>query len=181
MPNIHVCSLAKLNVTVAESSASHVLTLIKNRDLVKTPPGIAPDRHLILDLADIAAPREGEVAPSEEHVGQLIDFVSGWNADFPLVIHCYAGVSRSTAAAFTAMCHLMPHIPEAEHARLIRKLSPTATPNPLIVSLADRMLSRNGRMVEACDAIGRGADCTEGTPFSVPLQKQEERNRPKSE
>lgn len=167
MPRIIVCSLAKLNVTAAESSASHVLTLMKNVAQVQTPEGVPTPNHRKLDFSDITEPREGEVAPAIEHVEQIIDFVEAWDRARPLIIHCYAGISRSTAGAFIAACHLMPHISEAVHAARIRNLSPTATPNARLVSFADTLLSRNGRMTEAVQAIGRGADCFEGVSFHV--------------
>ncbi len=81
-----------------------------------------------------------------------------------MVIHCYAGVSRSPAAAFIALCALTP-APEIEIAEKLRSLSPSATPNRRLVALADTLLARDGRMVAAIDSIGRGADCFEGEIF----------------
>jgi predicted protein tyrosine phosphatase len=49
----------------------------------------------------------------------------------------------------------------------LRSASPTATPNARIVSLADRLLGRDGRMVAAIETIGRGVLATEGTPFRL--------------
>ena len=85
------------------------------------------------------------------------------------MIHCYAGVSRSPAAAFIGACALEPDRREIEIAQELRRASPTATPNRRLVALADRMLGRQGRMVEAVAAIGRGADCYEGAPFAMEL------------
>jgi len=52
----------------------------------------------------------------------------------------------------------------------LRRASPTATPNIRIVSLADRLLGRQGRMVAAIETIGRGLMATEGTPFRLDLE-----------
>jgi predicted protein tyrosine phosphatase len=82
-----------------------------------------------------------------------------------MLIHCWAGISRSTAAAYTALCLFRPGAAEEELAFELRAASPSATPNKLIVSLADDVLGRNGRMVKAIAKIGRGADAFEGTPF----------------
>ena len=82
-----------------------------------------------------------------------------------MLIHCWAGISRSTAAAYTALCMLRPDSDEEALARELRAASPSATPNRLIVSLADDILGRDGRMVKAIAGIGRGADAFEGTPF----------------
>ena len=110
---------------------------------------------------------QGHVAPEISHVEMLLAFVRAWDRADPLLIHCWAGVSRSPAAAFVAACALAPDRDEAEIAHAIRKASPTATPNARFVALADAHLRRNGRMVEAVAGIGRGEDCFEGVPFSL--------------
>lgn len=38
-----------------------------------------------------------------------------------------------------------------------------------MVQLADDLLSREGRMVDAIDAIGRGAEAAHGEPFEFPI------------
>src|SRR5919106_526691 len=134
---IHVCSLARLHETVEESQASHVITLLKDTHLVFRPDGIAADRHLVLGMDDIAEPCDGYVCPAEEHVSELLTFIRGWDRAQPLVVHCYAGISRSTAGAFISACALNPRRDEAAIARLLRGASPTATPNRRLVSLAD--------------------------------------------
>jgi predicted protein tyrosine phosphatase len=110
------------------------------------------------------------VLPSDVHVTALLEFVKRWDRKAPMLIHCYAGVSRSTAAAFIAACALSPDRDEHEIAAAIRRNSPTATPNSRLVALADAMLQRNGRMKAAIAHIGRGADCFEGPPFALELR-----------
>jgi predicted protein tyrosine phosphatase len=166
---IHVCSLARLPEIAQEIGASHVVTLLRDVDLIVRPPGVAPDNHLVIHVDDITCPLDGYTHPCEEHIGELIEFVQNWNRAAPLLVHCYAGISRSTAAAFTAACAIQPQRDEVEIAQALRRASPTATPNALIVSLADQVLGRNGRMVQAIQTIGRGADAYEATPFCIPL------------
>lgn len=166
---IHVCSLARLHETVDEIGASHVVTLIKDISLVMRPQRISPENHLLLDMDDIAQPLEGYVAPCEEHVADLIRFIRGWDRAAPLVVHCYAGISRSTAGAFVAACMLNPQRDEQEIAEALRAASPTASPNPLIVYHADRMLGRDGRMVAAIAAIGQGIQVYPADPFRLEL------------
>jgi predicted protein tyrosine phosphatase len=167
---IHVCSLARLHATVEETGARHVVTLLKDIHLVERPRAVIQQNHLILGIDDIVMPFDGHIAPAEEHVAQLIDFVSTWDRRAPLVVHCYAGISRSTAGAFTAVCALNPHRDEAVIARELRRLSATATPNIRIVQLADDMLSRGGRMVAAIEAIGPGISAYEAEPFRLDLE-----------
>jgi predicted protein tyrosine phosphatase len=95
--------------------------------------------------------------------------VKRWQRASPMVIHCYAGVSRSTAAAFVAVCTLNPEGTEGAIAQALRRASPTATPNIRIVVLADDVLGRRGRMVDAVTAIGQGM-LAEAAPFRLELQ-----------
>ena len=166
---IHVCSLARLHATVDETGSSHIVTLLRQTDRATRPAHIAPQNHLILGLEDIAEASEGQTLPADEHVARLLAFAQSWDRKAPMVVHCFAGISRSTAAAFTAACALNPARDEAEIARAIRDASATAMPNTRIVAIADRMLKRDGRMVRAVEALGRGLEAPEGHPFRLDL------------
>jgi predicted protein tyrosine phosphatase len=167
---IHVCSLARLHATVEETGALHVVTLLKDTDRVERPKTILAANHLILGMDDISTPMDGYIIPADEHVTRLIEFARGWDRAKPMVVHCFAGISRSTAGAFVAACALNPRRDEMAIARELRRLSATATPNMRIVTLADHMLGREGRMIAAIDAIGRGEMAYEGVPFRLDLE-----------
>ncbi len=159
MGQIIVCPLRRLEQVVADSGAGAVLTLL-NPPL--EPPrlkSVAPERHLILSLSDIVAPREGHVLAGLDHVESLLAFVRAWDRSRPLVVHCYAGVSRSPAAAFIAACALTPRR-ELEIAQTLRRLSPSATPNPHLVALADSLLVAGRK-----DGRGGGIDRARGRMF----------------
>ena len=126
---IHVCSLARLHATVEDTGARRVVSLMRDVELVRRPPTIEYADHLRLRFDDISEPIYGFTMPGEEHVAELLTFVRAWDRAAPLVIHCQAGVSRSTAGAFVSACALNPRRAEREIAQDIRRLSPTATPN----------------------------------------------------
>jgi predicted protein tyrosine phosphatase len=167
---IHICSLTHVHRTVETTGARHLVTLLKDTDLVQRPDCIFADNHLILGMDDITMPIDGYVAPADEHVTRLITFVRGWDRTAPLVVHCYAGISRSTAGAYVAACALNPARAELAIAQALRLASPTATPNPRIVALADRVLGRDGRMIAAIETIGQGAMAYEAVPFRLDLE-----------
>jgi predicted protein tyrosine phosphatase len=139
-------------------------------DRVRRPDSIIEANHLILGLDDITSPMDGYTHPAEEHVNDLVAFVQRWDRNAPLVVHCYAGISRSTAGAFISACALNPGRDEFTIAQAIRKSSPTAMPNILLVSHADRILGRNGRMIEAVMALGPARPAEEGEPFRLDLE-----------
>jgi predicted protein tyrosine phosphatase len=169
VPRIHVCPLSKVPETVRATGARSLVTLLDKGTPVNRPSGIAAERHLVVVLSDIVVEVDGHTLPSESHVENLLTFVRQWDQSAPLLIHCWAGVSRSTAAAFITACALRPHRDEAEIAQAVRTKSPTATPNSRLVTIADAMLGRNGRMVAAIEKIGRGRNCFEGAPFALEL------------
>lgn len=168
---IHVCSLARLQETIACTGARHVVSLMGDEAPIEPLDRIAPENHLWLRLHDIAAPAEGYILPDEAHVANLFRFVRGWDRRTPLVVHCLMGISRSTATAFASVCALSPHRDEHGIARALRQASPTASPNIRIVSLADRLLRRQGRMIAAVETIGRGiATDQAAVPFQLDLE-----------
>ena len=167
---IHVCSLARLHATVEETGARHIVTLINDETLVARPECVSAENHLFLGMHDIPAEMDGFRAPAKAHVQELIDFVQRWDCSTPLVVHCYAGISRSTAAAFVIACALNPQRDERAIAQSLREASATAIPNTRLVSLADEVLGREGRMVAAIESIGRGAESAEGTPFRLDIE-----------
>ncbi|ACK50072.1 conserved hypothetical protein [Methylocella silvestris BL2] len=169
MSRLHVCSLAKVPDMARETGARSLITLLDSGTPVARPATIEAGRHLYVSMSDIVLEIEGHILPCEDHVTTLLDFIRQWDRAEPMLIHCYAGVSRSTAAAFIAACALSPERDEFEIATILRHKSPTATPNARLVALADAFLLRDGRMTAAIEKIGRGADCYEGVPFALEL------------
>jgi predicted protein tyrosine phosphatase len=165
---IYVAPLSLVEVTVADAGVSHLVTLINGDTPIPTPPGIGPERHLKLAMNDICEPQPGLVLPCVNHVDDLIRFALEWDRQAPLLIHCWAGISRSTAAAYIALCALNREGTEQELAWALRRASPTAYPNRLLVALADETLARGGRMIAAVEDIGRGQIADEADVFALP-------------
>jgi predicted protein tyrosine phosphatase len=165
--DIHVCPMCLVHETLERTGARHLVTVINYQTMLETPTGIAAGNHLKLAINDITEPQDGLIHPTPEHVDALVRFALKWDRQAPLLIHCWAGISRSTAAAFTVLCALNPETPEHLLARRLREASATASPNPLLVRLADARLSRDGRMVSAIEQIGPGQVALEGQPFTL--------------
>jgi predicted protein tyrosine phosphatase len=162
---IIVGPLSKVQPLVDAHGVRHVMTLLAPETPHETPRGVDQERHLKLFFHDIVQHMDGHTPPTAADAERMLAFFQSWQREAPMLIHCWAGISRSTAAAFTALCMFRPQADEEELALELRRASPSATPNRLIVSLADDILGRQGRMVKAVEKIGRGADAFEGTPF----------------
>jgi predicted protein tyrosine phosphatase len=165
---IHVCGLRSVPNTAEAIGAKHLVSAIEASSFPATPEGIADDCHLKLNMDDITEVQPSMTLPSERHVLELLDFVADWDQNSPLLIHCFAGMSRSTACAFIALCTLNPKVDESRIAMAMRRLSVTATPNRRLVALADDVLGRDGRMIAAVsDMHARFTDIAQ--PFAVGL------------
>lgn len=171
MTAIYVCPLSRLAETVSRSGARHVVTLINKDTPVPSPVDVLAPDHLFIGVNDICEPSEGMICPGNEHVEEFLAFFRRWDRQAPVVVHCFAGISRSTAAAYSAFCELRPDLDEADIAARLRTRSPEATPNARIVAVADALLKRDGRMVRGVEAIGRGADAMEGSIFALRLDE----------
>jgi len=154
--DIHVCSLNDVHDVIRLAGARHLVTCLGDGGLKDTPEDILSGRHLKLVMHDVEAEQAGYMASSAAHVADLLGFVASWDRSAPMLIHCYAGISRSTAATFVTLCALNPQTPEHYIAKYLRNASPAATPNRRIVALGDAALGRSGRMLDAADQIGRG-------------------------
>lgn len=154
---------------MAELRPSHLITLLDPQAAVATPAGMLPERHLKLGVHDVQELVEDMTHPTEDHVGDIIEFIATWERKAPLLVHCWAGISRSTAAAFITLCHFNEAGREEELARLLRARAPHAHPNKLMVRHADRIMGRKGRMSAAVEALGPGVVMWEGNLFGVPL------------
>ena len=167
MPTLHAGPLSRLPETLAATGARYLVTFASPGMPIDRPPGIDPHRHLVIGISDIVEARDGHVLADAAHVARFLEFVRDWPRDAPLLIHCYAGISRSTAAIYAAACALAPDRDEGALARALRRAAPSATPNRRIVALADTLLDRGGRMEAGIAAIGRGTEAFEGTPFRL--------------
>lgn len=164
---IIVCGLHAAQIQIDLHKAKSVIGILSPE--TPHPEYDNIENHLKLTFNDINVETPGLITPHEQDARRLISFVESWNQKQPLLIHCWAGISRSTASAFAALCMLRPKVDELEIAQELRKASPSATPNRLITKQVDHILGRQGRMLAAIEAIGRGANAYEGAPFTLHL------------
>lgn len=165
---IHVCGLSHVHDLVAAHGPARIVSLLAPGDPFPAVEGFGDDVHHRVAIDDIRYEDPDLTPPAEAHVAGLIAFLETWDPRTPLLSHCWAGISRSTATAFIAACLHNPEADEQAIADAIREASPTAYPNTRIVGFADDILGRGGRMVEAIDAMGRGEVAEIAEPFFIP-------------
>ena len=166
---IIVTSLRSAGEQVTETKAERVISILSPDMAFPSFESVTGDAHLRLSFHDVGAASPRLSAPGAHDMMRLLTFIRAWERTSPLLIHCWAGISRSTASAYAALCMMRPDEDELVLAQELRDASPSATPNRLIISQVDLVLGREGRMEKAIAAIGRGADAYEGKPFVLKL------------
>jgi predicted protein tyrosine phosphatase len=169
MPRILVTPLSAIETAILAHRPSHMVTLLSPEHMIETPQGFPAGRHLKLGVNDVADPAAGTHPPSRLHIERLIEFSRQWDGQSPFLIHCWAGISRSMASAFTVLCDRLGPDREIEIARAIRRRAPHAAPNALLVAHADTLLNRGGRMIAAVNAMGPARMVEEGVTTDLPL------------
>ena len=163
--SILICSLSQFNRHIQEQQPSHLLSLLTPSHMPPTPASIAPENHLKVACHDIIKPFPGAIHPCESHIEAIVDFAASWNRQAPMLVHCFAGVSRSSAAALVVAASLRV-MPIHELTTRLRDASPHAHPNERIIALADESLGFDGAFVHAVKAMGYGA-LTDRAPLST--------------
>lgn len=163
-----VCPAASLAAICRTRQPSHLLRMGSPGS--DRPPVTDVSHQLDLTFHDIVVPQASLTPPDATAIATILDFARGWDGAQPFVISCLAGISRSTAAAFIIASACNPDLREADLALALRQASPCATPNALMVALADDLRGRQGRMIAAIRAIGRGANYVPYTSFEFALR-----------
>jgi predicted protein tyrosine phosphatase len=167
---ILVSPLSQLSALVAQRKPGRVISVL---DPDSSFPDLGPsyaDKHLRLSFHDAHVASPGVTIASPEHITQLLAFLNAWDDDESLLIHCRAGIGRSTATAYVAACHRSPGVSERRIANELRGAAPLARPNEHIIAIADHVMGRGGRMTQSIAETGRGLtwiDVLEGQPFEI--------------
>jgi predicted protein tyrosine phosphatase len=156
-PRITICGISELGEHSA-AGVTHVLSILGPNS--PDPPefaAFAPHRRLILRFHDIIEPQPDQIAPTRQDVERLLVFgreVSE-TPEAHLLVHCRAGVSRSTAAAALILMQAHPEWPASAALDAVIAIRPRAWPNLLILEFGDAVLGGNGEIVVAAGAIYR--------------------------
>ena len=168
--SIIVCPLSRVPALVASHRPSRVVSLLDPGMRFPSLGRAYVDRHLRLSFHDAHVAERGVTIATAADVERLCAFLDAWDAIDPLLVHCHAGIGRSTATAFVSACYLNPDVPERRIAETLRRVAPLARPNEHVVRVADDVLGRGGRMADAIAETGRGLpwiDVPEGVPFEL--------------
>ncbi len=156
---VTICGIDEL-IDHCTIGASHVLSILDPAVPVPEAFGsFGEHEKLELRFDDIIEDTYGLIAPQPEDVAALLAFGRDLMAEpkpsAHLLVHCHAGISRSTAAMALIMAQAMPHEPAASIIGMVHAIREKAWPNLRIIELGDAMLGRHGSLVAATSALHR--------------------------
>ena len=163
-------TIAPFKVTICgiEELAGHCNTNVSHALSILDPEWPVPEafgafgEHTKLELRfhDVIDENDaGIIAPQEEHVAALLSFgrelLEEPQADAHLLIHCHAGVSRSTASMALILAQALPDVTASRILEEMLRIRPQAWPNLRILELGDVQLNRHGDLIAAAAGIYR--------------------------
>jgi predicted protein tyrosine phosphatase len=158
-PKIYVCGVPELEAAFS-NAFTHVISIWDpewidrggvEHQLKKRLAG--ETRLHIAYFHDCSVEEPGRRLPAEDDLRQILTFAADLKPDAHVLIHCWAGISRSTAVAYAILCQFLGPGRESDCIEAILAVRPQAFPNTLIVELADQILERGGAMRQACDKL----------------------------
>jgi predicted protein tyrosine phosphatase len=154
---ITICGIPELGEH-GSAGVTHVLSIL---DPETADPGafaqFSPHRRLSLRFYDIIELEPGRLAPAQADVERLLEFGRELDevAAPHLLIHCHAGISRSTASAALILAQANPALAADEIFEAISTQRPRAWPNLRMLEFGDALLGRGGELVTAVGAVYR--------------------------
>ncbi len=156
---ITVCGLEEL-AGHADREVSHVLSIL-DPDQPEPEAFGAYGEHARLELKfhDIIEETAGFEAPQPGHVEKMLEFGQDLLRDPEsvrhLLVHCHAGISRSTAAMTLLLAQAQPTLGADEVLAQVVHIREKAWPNLRILTFGEELLGRRGEFTSAAGAVYR--------------------------
>jgi predicted protein tyrosine phosphatase len=156
---ITVCGLEEL-AGHADRQVSHVLSILDpDQPEPEAFGGYGEHARLELKFHDVIREMPGFEAPQVEHVEKMLAFGQDLLRDPELarhlLVHCHAGISRSTAAMTLLLAQAQPGLGADEVLAQVVHIREKAWPNLRILSMGAELLGRQGEFIEAAGAVYR--------------------------
>ena len=141
---IHICSLEavkEMDTSIYDGIITIEDSNIENPFRVRS----GETQQLILRFDDISTPIDDLIVPQDIHIERALKFAQLID-DGSLLIHCHAGISRSSAIALAIIADKLGVGNEEEAVKTLEFINPNCRPNRLLVKMTDEILERNGKL-----------------------------------
>ncbi len=151
---LSICGLEELEQHVG-LPVTHALSIL-DPDYPDPPlfGGFQGLTRTVLRFHDAIEGLPGQILPQRAHVEEILSFGAGLKAAAEgagahLLVHCHAGISRSTAAMTTLLAQLSPERSADDILQHVVDIRAKAWPNLRMIESADDLLNRKGTLVAA--------------------------------
>jgi predicted protein tyrosine phosphatase len=155
LPDLTICGLDELG-DHSTRAVTHVLSILDpNWPEPEAFWTYDPHHRIEMHFNDAIEPGPGVELPQARHVEEMLAFGEAFRRDLAvrreahLLIHCHAGISRSTAAMTTLLAQAHPEETEERIFERLVVIRPQAWPNSRMIGFADDLLGRQGRLTAA--------------------------------
>jgi predicted protein tyrosine phosphatase len=146
MFDIKICNLGNAPDHIVNWSTKAISLLDPDTTMAGFSPG---PRHLILYFHDVAYTVAGFMAPTRKEFRKILEFSRSFVDEDRVLVHCHAGMSRSTAVAIAILInHGMDHVDAFNKVKVVR---PMLWPNSLITKFTDDHFKLNGELIQLCE------------------------------
>jgi predicted protein tyrosine phosphatase len=152
-----ICGIDELGAH-CEVGVSHVLSILDPP--APEPPALGSyGEHVRLELRfdDVIEEQSGFAAPDAEDIAEILAFGRSLHDEAPgkahLLVHCHAGISRSSAALALILAQDRPEVPAADILAEVLGMRDKAWPNLRMIELGDAALGRGGALIAAVPAL----------------------------
>ncbi len=139
MFEIIVTDLCEAEAYIASAWPTYIISVLME------PVAIAGDHHLHVKFDDVNRINKIHAHPTPEHLRQILEFTANLTDQDRVLVHCVAGISRSTAIAIGILIQHGMSFQDAYHH--IATIRPVLYPNKLIISYIDDHFNLNGELV----------------------------------
>ncbi len=156
---ISVCGIEELSGH-CETGVSHVLSILDPEwPVPEAFGGFGEHAKLELRFHDVIEETPGRVAPERDDVEAILAFGRDLQGEpaaaARLLVHCHAGVSRSTASMALMLAQARPSLPAERILQGVLGIRDKAWPNLRLLELGDALLGRNGTLPAAAADLYR--------------------------
>lgn len=151
---LFVSSLEKVAQSVYQYEATHVISLLLSNDFkeVVLPPMFDKNNWLRLNMDDVID-ADVAYAPQLQQIIHILDWANRLPDDAKVLIHCQAGISRSTAVALMLKVKILGVDRIDDAIAWLKDHRPMACPNPVIITYADQLLGAGGELYEKSESF----------------------------
>jgi predicted protein tyrosine phosphatase len=147
MFEIRICGFSELQDCIRQFNPTHVISVIRSIEPIE-------GKHLVIPCDDIPMPIEGMQEPTSEHLAAAMAFTEHLNENDRVIVHCFAGQSRSTAIAIAILIqHGLTSKQAFDHVSRLRSI---LLPNTRIIEYTDAYFNLGGELIQLVEDHRRG-------------------------